>query len=183
MIATFVPVGTEAGAPPGLMSRLRQAGEAAGPPGEKRRGFDWRVGGLADRRYKYNVGLNWRGTGLGAHGHEYFMRFMSRVAASRRGRRPSRDNYCAFDGGTIVAGSCESHNYRENDWRVGGLADRRYKYNVSLNWRGTGLGAHGHEYFMRFMSRVAASRRDGPPSRIPMNPFSPRTTHALCNMR
>ena len=32
MIATFVPVGTEAGAPPGLMSRLRQAGEAAGPP-------------------------------------------------------------------------------------------------------------------------------------------------------
>jgi hypothetical protein len=51
MIATCVPVGTEAGAPPGLMSRLRQAGEAAGPPGDKRRGFDWRVGGLADRRY------------------------------------------------------------------------------------------------------------------------------------
>ena len=126
MIATFVPVGTEAGAPPGLMSRLRQAGEAAGPPGEKRRGFDWRVGGLADRRYKCNVNFNWRGTGLGAHGHEYFMRFMSRGATSRRGRRPSRDNYCAFDGGTIVAGSYESHNYRENDWRVGGLADRRY---------------------------------------------------------
>ena len=27
--------------------------------------------------------------------------------------------------GTIVAGSCESHYYRRNDWRAGGLAGRK----------------------------------------------------------
>ena len=32
-----------------------------------------------------------------------------------------------------VEGTGESHNYRGNDWRVGGLADRGYKCNVEFN--------------------------------------------------
>ncbi len=40
--------------------------------------------------------------------------------------------FYAFDiagtiGGTIVAGACESNNYRGRDCRAGGLAGRRYK--------------------------------------------------------
>ena len=48
----------------------------------------WRAGGLAGCRYECDVALNWRGTGLGAHGYECFVCLMSRVATSRRGRRP-----------------------------------------------------------------------------------------------
>ena len=67
-----------------------------------------------------------RNLSTGGHRGRCPSRIDEQVATSRRARRPSRDNYCAFDRGTIVEGSCESHTYRENDWRVGGLAERRY---------------------------------------------------------
>ena len=88
------------------------------------------------------------------------MRFMSRVATSRRGRRPSRDNYCAFDGRTIVAGSCESNNYRDNDWR------------------GTGLGAHDHIVYLRRCDFCTRSHRGRCPSR-----HSTRRYHSARSIR
>ena len=152
-----------------------------------------RGGARGGRRYTCNMEWIWRGTGLGAHGNKCFMRLMSQVATSRRGRRPSRYTCRGFVGGPAASPAAGTNVSMWSMWRV--AASRRGAASTSL--RRDGAPAPGIEAgappgaivagsILRRFCRLCSSRARRPCARKPYgknNEVLPRASRPVVKNR